>query len=40
MLLYMKFALSLQKKYNHLGIIQYTQPNHAASELQTCNFKL
>lgn len=40
MQLYMKFELSLQKKYNHLGIIKYIQPNHVASELQVYNFKL
>ena len=40
MQLYMKFALSLQKKYNHLGIIKYIQPNHVASELQVYNFKI
>lgn len=40
MQLYMKFALSLQKKYSHLGIIKYIQPNHVASELQVYNFKL
>ena len=36
----MKFALSLQKEYNHLGIIKYIQPNHVASELQVYNFKI
>ena len=40
MQLYMKFALSLQKKYNHSDIIKYIQPNHVASELQVYNFKL
>ena len=40
MQLYMKFELSLQKKYSHLGIIKYIQPNHVASELQVYNFKL